>query len=226
MVNRKVDEVTSMALRQGAWYAMEQAGRLLASASLVADWSTPLGIAMLGREELGRSRIHQALAKDVDEGKSVLTVPAVNKACESHESRQRRAALSTSLHAESGSELGRQMHQYMRNPPTTETWLNANDYLRLATERKSKRQHNDRHELRMRAFYISLEPSGTRWQRPSEIPHDQARDEVFDAVNDYAGERDRLRAEVLREDFPEISDALEGMDPPPRLSQPVWPKGI
>jgi hypothetical protein len=62
---------TADTLRQGAWYVLEQAGRSFHAAAVLADDGDPItgaGLAMFGREELGRSRILRVLADRVDSG--------------------------------------------------------------------------------------------------------------------------------------------------------------
>jgi hypothetical protein len=57
---KMTNPVTAQTLWEGSWLALEQAGRLLRSASILwdsGDPSTAVAIAMLGREELGRSRL-------------------------------------------------------------------------------------------------------------------------------------------------------------------------
>ena len=46
---------------------------------------------------------------------------------------------------------------------------------------------------------------------------------IADAVNDYAAERDRLRSEVLDNDFPEMARALASMPSKVTLLAPRCP---
>lgn len=66
--------VTADTLRQGAWYALEQAGDLFDAAVSSFDSehvSAAMGLAILGREELGRYKILRRLADEVAKGRVV-----------------------------------------------------------------------------------------------------------------------------------------------------------
>ena len=75
--------VTEQTLVEGAWYAAEQAGRLLASATLLCDAGDPqsgLVMAMFGCEEVGRSRLLMAAAWEVRSGATLSNV-AISERC-------------------------------------------------------------------------------------------------------------------------------------------------
>jgi hypothetical protein len=50
----------------------------------------------------------------------------------------------------------------------------------------------------MRALYVDLTDSGTDWNRPLDVPGSDSKKLLNDAVNDYAGQRDRMTPERLR----------------------------
>jgi hypothetical protein len=112
----------------------------------------------------------------------------------------------------------------MREDPGSEEWQQAFKAVELAISTKRKRQPQDRHEMRERALYVDLDPTGTAWLRPVTLDSARCLDEITDAVNDYAVERDRLRDEVLDLDFPEMAAARANMDPKVILPEPRWPK--
>src|SRR5713101_1274908 len=69
--------VSERYLLEGAWYALEQCGRLLHDAITLYEagrYATASGIAMLAREELGRARILLALAEEVHAGRPLTLV--------------------------------------------------------------------------------------------------------------------------------------------------------
>jgi AbiV family abortive infection protein len=219
--------MTPRSLRQGAWYALEQAGRLLESSTVLFEMghsysSSAVGLAMLGREEIGRSRILRRLAEDVQNGKTLFP-KHVRKAYENHVNKQREGMFGTMLRAEAGTELHRLFRDRMDNPPYSEAWHKAAAGLKLAHQSKRKRAPSTYHDLRTRAFYIDVEESGT-WYRPCDITRQEAMNEITDAVNDYADEYIRLRPGVLKDDFPEMADALETISPRVSLPLPRWPK--
>jgi AbiV family abortive infection protein len=220
--------VSSDTLLQGAWYALEQAGRLLHSSATLFeadDHSTATGIAMLGREEIGRSRILRRLADKVREGK-YISQKEVENACEDHVEKQRAAVLSTAMRTSPGERLDDLSQTLIHESPSSASWQAAHKELQIATDAKTKRTQDDRHLLRMRCFYIDLPPSGERWERPSEIGWQVAKDEICYAVNDYAGERDRLRDEVIESDEPNMAAVRLTMNPYPNLLPPRWPDAL
>jgi AbiV family abortive infection protein len=218
--------VSAETLLQGAWYAIEQSGRLLTSATLVydhGDKSTAVVLSMFGREELGRSIILRELAKRVTAGEH-LSPEAVRGACEKHVEKQVAGALSTTLRTQAPTQLDAALRARMRVNPGSEEWQQASKAVKLATDMKRKRQPQDRHEMRERALYVDLDATGIAWLRPATLDNARCFDELTDAVNDYAGERDRLRDEVLDLDFPEMAAARASMAPKVELPEPRWPK--
>ena len=78
-----VDEQT---LLEGSWWALEQAGKLLGSATRLfesGDCSTAVAVAMFGREELGRSRLLRDCSGEVRDGK-LLQPNEIKKRCDDH----------------------------------------------------------------------------------------------------------------------------------------------
>jgi len=70
----------------------------------------------------------------------------------------------------------------------------------------------------MCALYVDLQDSGLDWSRPSQLPSDDAKKLLNDAINDYAGQWDRLN----NPDDQNLRDALEAWRDRPALPQPVW----
>jgi AbiV family abortive infection protein len=218
--------VSAEILLQGSWYALEQSGILLTSAALVydhGDKSTAVVLSMFGREELGRSIILRKLAKRVTEGEH-LSPEDVRRACENHVAKQAAGAQSTTLRTQAPNQLDAALRERMRVDPGSEKWQQASKTVDLSTKAQRKRQPQDRHEMRESALYVDLDATGTAWLRPSTLDSAQCLNEITDAVNDYAGEPDRLRDEVLDVDFPEMAAARAKMNPKVILPEPRWPK--
>ena len=218
--------VSAEVLLQGAWYALEQSGRLLTSAALVydhGDKSTAVVLSMFGREELGRSSILRKLAKRVTEGEH-LSPEDVRDACENHVEKQAAGAFITTLRIQAQTQLDAALRARMRGDPGSEEWQQASKAVELAINTKRKRQPQDRHEMRERALYVDLDPTGTAWLRPVTLDSARCLDGITDAVNDYAVERHRLRDERLDLDFPEMAAARANMDPKVILPEPRWPE--
>lgn len=218
-------DADKLTLLSGAWYALEQAGRLLESAAALfdsGDHATGVGIALLAREEIGKFRILKDLGDQLPQGQS-MTVKAVNQACgRKHVKKQEQGLLSVTMEVDRDSTIGRMMSSLAEHAPSSAEWKSANDALQAETDMKARRLPADRHTLRTNAFYVDLDDKGD-WSRPASIARDQAEREIADAVRDYAGQLDRLRPEVISLDHPEMLAARSKMRPAPLLRPPRWP---
>ncbi len=218
--------VTADTLRHGAWYALEQAGRLFCAAVVLAndgDRVTGAAVAMFGREELGRSQILRHLADRVDEG-GRFEAADVHEACDNHVSKQSAGALSTALRAEPPTGVDAALRVMLSSEAGSEACKAAKQTADLATTAKRKHNPQRRHSIRIRGLYVDLNESGSGWLRPSTRDSAEALNEIVDSVNDYAAERDRLRDEVLEDDYPEMARARLSMPSEVILLAPLWPK--
>ena len=217
--------VSADTLLQGSWHALEQAGRLLRTAALVhdsGDASTAVVLSMFGREELGRSKILRDLAQSVTQG--VRLSPAdVQTVCENHVKKQAAGALSTTLRAEPPSQLDAAFRVRMNADPALAESQKASTVIEQATDAKRKRSPLDRHKMRERTLYVDLDETGKGWLRPSDFDSRRAFEEIIDAVNDYAAERDRVRDDVIDQDYPEMAAARANMRPKAVLPKPARP---
>jgi AbiV family abortive infection protein len=212
-------------LLEGCWYSLEQAGRLLRSAVTLfdgGDVSAAVALAMFGREELGRSRILRDLAARVKTGEN-FTAKQITKCCENHIEKQKAARLSMTLRVDPNTQLSAAVQTRVRAGSHSEAGRKASAEIEEATKAKWKRAPKSRHDARVRGLYVDLDESGTSWIRPASLSAQVVRDDISDAVNDYAGELDRLRNDVIEKDFPEMAAARERMNPIPVLPAPSWP---
>ena len=217
--------VSEQTLLHGSWYALEQAGRLIRSALTLfrnGDPGTAVAVAMFGREELGRSRILRKLAQQTKAGKK-LSAAEVRKLCEDHVKKQAAAALSTNLRFNAPSQLAEAARARFENELHSQAWQHANDTINAAIDAKRKKDPHSRHQARVRGLYVDLDPAGTAWTRPAALDAAAAQLELEDAFGDYTAECDRLREEVLLQDFPEMARVRATMQPSPVLPALVWP---
>jgi AbiV family abortive infection protein len=217
--------VSAETLRQGAWYALEQAGRLLRAAAMLADNGDPItgaALAMFAREELGRSDILRTLASGVDAGGS-MEPAEVRDACEDHVKKQSAGAFSTTLRGQPPTGVDTALRKMLATEPASQEGQAAKQTADLATEAKRRRSPQQRHSIRIGGLYVELNDEGSGWLRPSTRDLSEASNEIVDAVNDYAAERDRLREEVLEEDRPEMARARASMPLEIKLPEPCWP---
>lgn len=212
-------------LLQGSWYSLEQAGRLLRSAVTLFDGgapSTAVVLAMFGREEIGRSQILRDLAVKVKTGEK-LTAKQISKSCENHIAKQEASVLSTTLRVDPNTQLSAALQTRVRADFHSEAGRKASAKIEEATKAKRKRDPKSRHDARVQGLYVDLDDSGTSWIRPADLSAQAVRDHISDAVNDYAGEFDRLRNDAIAQDFPEMAAARAKMNPIPVLPAPAWP---
>jgi len=217
--------VSESLLLEGSWYALEQAGRLLRAAVGVFDDGDPatgLVLAMLGREEIGRSRILRRLADEAAAG-ACFEAADVTRQCGDHVTKQRAGTFGTTLRVVPPSQLAAALQTSVRSAPGSAERVAAREVIRAASEAKAKRDPKDRHNLRMVALYVDLDSSGTTWSRPCAVSSTDARAHIQDAVGDYAIERDALRDDAIENDFPKMAKARAAMNPAPILLEARWP---
>lgn len=211
--------VTASTLREGSWYALEQAGRLLHAAVDIydrGDLATALGLAMFGREEIGRSRILWMMAEEVEGGRS-FSVTEVNQRCENHVTKQEEGILGMTIRVGPEGGLAAAARARITSAPGSAEWQAAREAIQLAADKKRKRDPHDRHRKREEALYVDLQPDGNSWSRPCAMANDVARTEIEDAVNDYS----HLRLEA--DASPTMAKTRSGMNPLPSLPEPGWP---
>lgn len=201
-------EVSTATLIEGAWWALEQCGRLLRSARTLfatGDPATAVAVAMLAREELGRSRLLAELGSKANAG-SVVTVRQVQDATGKHEAKQRHGALSVVVRPEPGTPEHAALERRSRAELGTEKYDRADAAVQRIVDRIASEQPRRRHVARLRCTYVDISTDGRQWMRPCSIEPGAARQEIEHAVNDYANARDRWSDELLSS--PDIERAI------------------
>lgn len=220
-------QVAAPVLVEGIWYSLAQCGRLLSDAVTlykVGSEQTAVGLAMLGREELGKYRLLLAQWRESEKTGVCPTVEEVQDACAEHVEKQRKAVLSWSFTAEAGSRLDIAIRTQMKHKPQDSEYQQAEQVLQTAIKAGLKRAPEDRHNVRLRALYVDLDDSGLSWKRPDLISPEVAKKLLNDAVNDYAIQRDKMDPDQLRAlGDVKLADALEAWQHRPVLPEPVWP---
>ena len=217
--------ITADLLFEGSWHALEQAGRLLRGAVRLFDsgeFATSILVGMLAREELGRSLILRELGSGINAGPPP-SVADVRKRCEDHVTKQRAGATTFALRIEPGTQLGEAVRTIMKAERGSAEWKAARGVIDTANKAKSKQAPASRHAKRTGAQYVDLDDSGTQWSRPWVIDPIAARNELNDAIDDYAYECDRLCDDVIASDFPGMARARTRMLPTPAPPPPTWP---
>ena len=228
-VNYNVDmQVATSVLLEGVWYSLAHCGRLLSDAVTlykVGSEQTAVGLAMLGREELGKYRLLLEQWRESEKTGVYPSVEGVQDACAQHVEKQRKAVLSWSFTAEAGSGLDRAIRTQMKHKPQDAEYQQAEQLLQTAIKAGLEAAPKDRHNVRMQAFYVDLDDSGFSWKRPEQISPEEAKKLLNDAVNDYAIQRGKMDPDHLRGlGDVKLADALEAWQQRPILPEPVWPE--
>jgi AbiV family abortive infection protein len=221
-------DVTGPLLLKGAWYSLEQCGRLLSDATILyksESYSSAIALAMIAREELGKYRLLLDEWKESQYTGQCPTVDAIQTACANHVDKQKRALLSLTFMPDNNSALGTAIRTQLKHKPQDKEYRDADAVIQNALKSMGKRAPDDRHAARIRALYVDLLDSGLDWNRPSQVGQDEAKKLVTDAANDYSVQRDRVNPDLLRaEGKPKLADALEAWGERPLLPDPVWPE--
>jgi AbiV family abortive infection protein len=210
--------VSAECLLRGSLHALDHCSALLRDAVVLLRarrYSTAAALALLGREELGRHRILLGMWRAVATGGPDPTVEQVNNACgEDHVDKQREAQLSVMTRATPGTQVHQLVETVYFADATEAEKIAARERLDLIHERRKRRLPHERHQMRMRAFYVDLLEDGT-WSRPSDLPADDCYFAVWDAYSDYLPARDRIGEPLVHEDQLLLSalDALPGGAP-------------
>jgi AbiV family abortive infection protein len=204
--------VTERFLLEGAAYALEQCGRLLAAANRenkAGDWATAKALALSAREELGRSSILLDLRREVLGGKS-HSAQQVNEACEDHVRKQKAGMKSTVMRAEGNSGLDKLIRARMSAKPGTNEWKEIDEQLARLDRQQQRRAPEERHKQRLAALYIDA-ISENEWNRPAtKISAEEAWKTLTDAINEYRVQYDRYtNLEVLKPGPNEQDDAAK-----------------
>jgi AbiV family abortive infection protein len=177
-----MDVVAAPVLLRGAWYSLEQCGRLLSDAVGLyrgKSYSSSVALAMIGREELGKHRMLLEQWRKAEDTGQFPTIDAIQTACADHVDKQRRALLGLTFIAESTSALDTAIRTQFKHKPQDTEYQQAEKVIQTAIRSVAKRAPDDRHAARMSALYVDLEDSGLDWSRPSHLQPDDAKNSLM-----------------------------------------------
>jgi AbiV family abortive infection protein len=173
-------------LLKGASYSLEQCGFLLRDATVLyrsGSYATVVVLVVLGREEMGRSKILLEMWKEALAGK-VFTIADINDRCRDHVRKQEMGMLSTTVRAASP------VFARALQAPRETTWFrDARAIVDAVARVVARRTPTDRHQSRMAAQYVDPK-SETEWNRPADTLRSNACTALSDAVDEY-----RVRSE-------------------------------
>jgi AbiV family abortive infection protein len=213
--------VSERFLLRGAWYALEQCGLLLQDSVAFYErrrHGTAVAIAMMAREELGRTRILIGLAAEVHDGR-VLDLKELESAVHDHVVRQTAGQLSIGFSTWPGSGLSQLIDRAFTDTPTPDSQAAWKELQRMI-DRLARQAPEQRHGARLRALYVDPNDSGTDWNRPASFPQDEALRLLLSTANDYSVFRGLLDT---RDDYERARAEFEAWAERPELPPPTWP---
>lgn len=221
-----VQPVSSQVLLEGGWYALEQCGRLLDDAAHMFNsgrHGTAAGIALVGREELGKAWLLFKLSTEVAGGLQ-LTPAQVRERIEGHPQKQKASAFSVGVRAQEGSQLAELSRRASADTESAETEdaQAARREMDDAMERMRRSLPGKRQALREGAFYVDLDEAGARWSRPGALARDKAFSVVMEAHQDYAILRGLISVSPMRR-YVDLRRRLEAWSERPELPDPALP---
>jgi len=204
-------------LLKGAWFALEQAGRLINDARLLFEagsHSSAAGLALLSREELAKSRELFSLWMRANRGETVTREDAIAQIERmSHAEKQRRGASSFSIQVDEPT-LSVLLAGRAAAP---EQYDEVSERLHLMIERLMKRGPSDRTDQRERAFYVDASPEKDNWRRPIDMPRDEAAHIIDEARQDYWQQHSAPGIPALGSDLERLHAALARWNDKPQL---------
>jgi AbiV family abortive infection protein len=158
--------ISEQTLLEGAWWAMEQAGRLITAAVTVHDGgdpSTGAALALFSREEVGRSKILRELASKVRSG-AQCTRKELRNAVEVHLRKQEVGA--HFITTGDDPELVAAFRAWGSAADYSVEKRNADDHLNSLLQKKRDDLPARRHKFRVASLYVDLDDTGKGWKLP------------------------------------------------------------
>ncbi len=217
--------ISEQTLLEGAWWAIEQAGRLITSAVALhdaGDYSTAVVLATFSREEIGRSNILRAEGGKVAAGQTSTPAGLKTAGFAHHISKLAHGSLSVALRDDR--EFADIWCRLGEHPVGSPEHYMINAELKALVDAKQKAQPDDYHTFRMNALYVNLDDRGTGWKLPRKINVGEASNFVYDAAHDYGLASSELQPGVTERLHPRMAEVLTTMSEQPHLARPVYPK--
>ena len=162
--------------------------------------STAVALAMLAREELGKSVFLEKTAQEVQTANSPKTVGKLKWKLADHLAKQKLGHLSTTLPIEPNTPIAAVVRQRMQNKPGSKLFKQARVALDRFVAQRQREAPAQRHGQRMASTYVDISDDAQDWLLPRDCDPDVAYNELQDAINDYALKLDHRRPERLAAD--------------------------
>jgi len=213
------------ALMKGSWFALVQAGHLLQDAVLLyhaGRYATAVGLAMFAREELGRYRLLRDWWHEAKTTGRSFDATEVRSRLDDHVEKQRAAVLSLTYEEPPDSVVGKLLIACIQNKIGSPEYNAAREELEKVDKWRARRLPHERHEDRMKALYVDLDPQSGAWKRPGDsFSRDEARRRINDALNDYRVQFDPTNRRIHNaERRPGLNECMDSWTDKPELPQP------
>jgi AbiV family abortive infection protein len=206
-------------LLQGAFFALEQGGRLLHDAVNLWNqqrYSSAVVLGVFAREEIGRFKI---LIQEREEAlkSGPRSIEGVRKLCNDHKEKLRTAPAGMSLHFDASAPGLEGLHAHPRSPEFKKAHAILDERMKQKAEAQPKRTH----VTRMSALYVDFDEATKSWNRPTDIAAGSAGLLLQEIANDYSLRYSYMAVpnDYYREPF-ESFHAWAGR---PTLPEPIWP---
>jgi AbiV family abortive infection protein len=211
--------VTAQSLLRGAFYSLEQCGRLLGDAKLLyenSSYATTLAVVAFAGEELGRWHRLRERRERVLRGER-LTVEAVRAACNNHIRKQEAGVV---LREDEDPEVAKLLQKRSQASLGSKARIKGDKQVDEIVQQELEDAPRERHEERMQALYVDI-LSEEEWNQPArEISQTKAYKRLVDTRNGYEVQRQRYIELLLVKSLdPELHDALAQWPDRPELPQ-------
>lgn len=220
-------KVTTEFLLKGCLYALQQSGCLLEQAACLFEkkyYSGCVVLSSFAREELGRSRILEALLKKSLGAPGSITTQNIARLCANHIEKQLHSQLTIAMHGSKGSQISELMQTMMKSHPNSPEYKTADKKLAEIRDKIKHRNPTERHQKRMLALYVDLDDAGQEWNLPCRTSRELAHEYIIDAINDYSSGHHRIVNKNVKAQDPSLFKILDSWKQWPEFWKPMWPE--
>jgi len=180
-------------------------------------------LALFGREELGKYILLRDAFEQVAAGGNV-DFEQLKKKLLYHTAKQTSSIFHIAQQFSNDHPIAQAILARMDHDPGSEEYEEAQRLIDESAERRKEELPDSRHQLRLSTLYVGPNSDGSGWERPQDQAGEDARHEVWDAVNDYSLVYDRL---IRGNEGPlpsKIRAAFLAWSNHPTIPEPVRPK--
>lgn len=229
--NSASHEISLRSLMEGSIFALEQGGLLLHDSVFLyrsEKFSSACALALFAIEEIGRSRLlHQLWEEIAAKNEGQVTAQAIRRKCDNHIFKQFKGLTTPMLYIE---KKNKKMYELFEatlvERATSESWR-ASAELHEVAKRLQRKLPKLRHEWRQKSLYVEPDESGSKWNRPRNLPKKVAFDSLFGANDAYSNTVRKFNCmQPFEEEASAFHCALEAWNECPELPPALSGKEI